>query len=197
MELDDFKQTWQSSQIKIKSKQEIMELIHNKSNGPVEALKRSFKKQIMLMGFMPLLIIATNFSNIDGILRSIIFWSYVAFCIAFVIYSYYNYLIVRRMEGMDGMVKTNLEEKIALLEKRLQWNAIGLRLVLLFFIILVEIVPYFQHYRLLEIWQSVHHVARVATYMLLFIIQYYAFRKASQHKFGNHIDYLKKLISHM
>src|SRR4051794_3653857 len=131
MELDDLKKTWKQTPVK-NINTDIMEILQHKSYGPVAALKRTFRKQIVLMFLLPFFLLATNADNILGVLTSILFWSYVAFCISIIVFAYYNYRIVNKMEGMDAMVKTNLEQQINSLEKRANWEVVSLRAVLLF-----------------------------------------------------------------
>jgi len=194
MELEELKQTWKQSEISTNKNLDIMELIHNKNYGPLAALKRAFLKEIRMMAIIPLILLLTNLNDIGGVLRSVMFWSYVAFCIGVVLFASYNYRIVGRMEEMDGVVKSNLEQQIHLLEKRLKWNIVGIRIAMLYFIILTEVIPYFQHYRSLELWHSISPVARFSTYAILLILQYFISRKVLQRKFGEHLAYLKELV---
>ena len=58
MELDDLKQPWkEADKNQKKQNKNIMELIQQKSYGPVAALKRSYRKQIIVMLLMPLLLL--------------------------------------------------------------------------------------------------------------------------------------------
>src|SRR5580765_768114 len=72
-------------------------------------------------------------------LSSVMYWTYVAFCIGLAAFYINNYIIANRMQRMDGILKENLEQQITLLETRMKWKIIGLRVVLLFFIVLVEV----------------------------------------------------------
>jgi hypothetical protein len=101
------------------------------------------------------------------------------------------------MEGMDGMVKSNLEQQIFLLETRLKQNIIGIRIALLFFIVLTEILPYFQNFRMLNTWHSLSPFIRFGAYTALLLFQYFVSRSVSQRKFGNHIAHLKELVNQM
>lgn len=197
MELDDLKNIWKQSPEKNNLNTDIMELIQHKSYGPVSALKKVFRKQIALMAIIPLVLLTTNINNVEGVLTSILFWSYVAFCIGVIVFAYYNYRIVSKMEGMDAMVKDNLEQQVSLLEKRMKWEILGLRCVLLFFILLVEIVPYIQHYRMLSYWHDLSPFIRFGAYSALFLLQFFMNRRISERKMGRHIAYLKRLVSEM
>jgi hypothetical protein len=197
MELDELKNKWSNTPSPISKNKNIMELIQQKNYGPMAELKKAFKKQIILMSIMPIILITTNFSHVEKTLTSMFFISYVIFCIGVILFSLYNYRIVQKMENMDGMVRTNLLQQINILETRLRMNLIGIRIVLLYFIILVEIVPYFQYFRMVEIWHTVHPVIRIAVYALLFLLQYYASRKFTERKFGRHLTHLKGLVKEM
>jgi len=197
MELDDLKNTWQQTPVIKNKNTDIMEILQHKSYGPVAALKRAFRKQIVLMFLIPLMLLATNSQDIHGVLTSILFWSYVAFCISIIAFAYYNYRIVSKMEGMDAMVKTNLEQQIHLLEKRAKWEVVGERGVLLFFIVLVEVLPYLQHYRMLDKWHNLPVAIRFGAYTVLLLLQYFLSKKIKERKVGRHLSYLKELVKEM
>ncbi|HUR30177.1 MAG TPA: hypothetical protein VMZ69_02025 [Saprospiraceae bacterium] len=197
MELEELKQSWDQTKIKKLKNTDIMELIQHQSNGPLAALKSAFIRQMRIMAIIPLMLLATNLNNITGVLTSIMFWSYVAFCIAWIISFYRNYLLVARMQRMDETVKGNIETQINIIERRLQQNLIYVRIAMIFFIVLAEVVPYIQYYRSLDLWHSIHPVIRFSVYAALLIIQYYASRRVSQHKFGNHLARLKEMVSDM
>jgi hypothetical protein len=197
MELDDLKENWKQTQIKKITNEKIMDLIQHKSYGPVAALKRTFKKEIRLMILLPLILILPNVDDINHVLTSVMFWSYVAFCIAVITLAYSNYQTVRKMEGMDGMVKSNLQQQIEILETRLRWNIIGVRIAFLFFILLTEVVPYFQHYRMLDKWHSLSPFIRFGTYAALLVLQYFTSRAVTERKYGSHLRYLKDLTKEM
>ncbi|MBC8173734.1 MAG: hypothetical protein H7X71_07505 [Chitinophagales bacterium] len=197
MELDDFKQTWNKSQIKSLLNHNIMETIQHKTYGPVAALKTGFKRQMILFGLMPSLLIMTNLNDVPGVLNNIMFQSYTVFCLIAVLFSFYNYQVVHKMEWMDGKVRPNLELQIRILETSLQWIIIGLRIALLYFVVLAEIVPYFNHYRMLDLWHNLNPLIRFSTYAILFTLQYFLSRKLNQRKFGDHLLYLKGVVKEM
>ena len=197
MELDDLKQTWKQTPIHKPVNTDIMELIQHKSYGPVTALKKSFSKQIKLMIVLPIFIFLTNLDDVPKVLTNIMFWSYIAFCLGLIIFSWFNYRIVQKMEVMDGIVKSNLEQQISILETRLKWHIIGVRLVFIFFMVLTEVLPYFQHYRMLDKWHSLSPFIRFSTYAGLLLLQYFSIRPILYRKFGQHLNYLKSLVREM
>ena len=174
-----------------------MELIRQKSYGPIAALKREFRKQILVMAILPLFLLLTNADDITRVLTSIMFWSYVAFCLGIIVFAWNNYRIADKMEKMDGIVKSNLEQQVNILETRLKRKIIALRAALIYFILLTEVVPYFQHYRMLDKWHSLSPLVRFGSYAGLLLLQYFFSAKIIRRKFGTHLNYLKDLVHEM
>ena len=197
MELDDLKQTWKQTPIHKPLNTDVMELILQKSYGPLAALKGAFRKQILMMSILPVFIFLTNLDDVHKVLTSVMFWSYIAFCIGIIIFSWFNYRIVQKMEGMDAMVKPNLEQQISILETRLKWHVNGVRIVFVFFMVLTEVVPYFQHYQILDKWHSLSPLIRFSAYAGLLLLQYFTIRPVLHRKFGQHLNYLKSLVKEM
>ena len=149
------------------------------------------------MIILPVIVFATNLDDVQKVLTNVMFWSYIAFCIGLILFSWFNYRLVCKMEGMDGLVKPNLEQQVSILETRLKWHITGVRMVFIFFIALTEVLPYFQHYRMLDKWHSLSPFIRFPAYAALLILQYFSIRPILQRKFGRHLDYLKGLVSEM
>ena len=197
MELDDLKQTWKQSETNKNINTDIMNMIQHKTYGPIAALKKEFRKQIIVMCLLPMLLIFTNLDDISKPLTSILFWAYVMLCAGIVVFAYFNYRIANRMSVMDESIKPNLEKQVNTLETRIQWKIIGLRIALIFLIVLTEIVPYIQHYRMLDKWHSLSPFIRFSSYAALLLFQYFVGRKVIYRKFGSHLAYLKDLIREM
>ena len=197
MELDDLKQTWKQPETNKNINTNIMNLIQNKTYGPVAALKKEFRKQIIVMILLPLFLIFTSLDDVSKPFTSILFWAYVLFCACVATFAYFNYRIANKMSIMDGEVKSNLEKQVNILETRIQWKIIGLRIALLVLIVLTEIVPYVQHYRMLDKWHSLSPFIRFGAYIGLFIVQYFVSGKVKQRKYGTHLAYLKELTKEM
>ena len=191
------KKNWKQNIPKKLANTDIMELIQHKSYGPIAALKKAYRRQIVLMSLLPFILLLGQMEDLSRPLTSVLFWVYVAFCIAVVIFASYNYRIVSNMEAMDAIVKDNLEQQINLLDTRMKNMVIGKRVVMLLLIVLTEILPYFQHYRMLDKWHSLNPLIRYGVYGLLFVWQYFADKWVLKRKFGEHIDYLKNLVKEM
>lgn len=197
MELDDLKKTWQETEPQKIKNTNIMELIHHKSYGPIAALKKAFRRQMLVMLLIPFLLLASNSDNLEAAYSSALFWSYVAFCIGIIIMSYNNYRTVKKMETMDGIVKANIKKQTTLLETRLSQIMIGGRIALLYFIVLLEVLPHFQHYRMLDKWHGLSPLIRYGSYAGFLVFQYFMSKRICKIKFGDHIAYLKSLVAEM
>jgi hypothetical protein len=197
MELDDLKQSWKETPVPTPANKNIMEMIQHKSYGPVAALKRGFRKQMIIMALMPFILLLTNASDISKPLTSVLYWSYVVVAIGVILVAYYNYRIADKMQDMNGMVKANLGQQVSLLQKMLRWKIIGLRIVFIFFIVLLEVLPYFQHYRMLDKWHSLPMLTRYAVYLGFLLFQYVMSPIILQRKFGRHLTYLQSLVKEM
>lgn len=161
------------------------------------ALKKAYQKQMMAMTLVAVFIVVTNLQHIDKTLTSALFWFYMLFGVGVVLFARRSYQLVEQMEGMDGAVKANLEKQIALLETRQRQNLIGIRVALLFFILLVEILPYFQYFHMLYTWTHLPLLTRLWAYLALFLFQYFISYRVSRRRFGQHIDRLKDLVQKM
>lgn len=197
MELDDLKQTWQQSQSTKPLNTNIMELIQQRSYGPLAALKKAFKKQIALMMIVPAYLIIIDKNDLNHLLQSVMLWYYIAFCLAVILFSYYNYLIVNKMERMDNLVKANVVQQVSILEARMKWKKTGLLIAFIVFILLLEIVPYFQHYRMLDKWHSVAPGIRYVSYVAFLVFQHFASIWVNKRRYGRHLEYLKELANEM
>jgi hypothetical protein len=197
MELDDLKTTWKQRDIKRQETQNIMELIHQKSRGPLASLKHAFRKQMVLVTVLMIAVSIPNAGKLETVPGFVLYFTWVAFCMAIILAFYINYSKTDKMENMDRPVKNNLEEYIVQLELRLKWQYIGKRLVVLLFILLLEILPLFYHARMLDKWHSVPPVIRFSSYALYLALLYFMSHRRQRRKFGRHLDHLKDLLNAM
>ena len=83
------------------------------------------------------------------------------------------------------------------MQTNLKRTVTGIRIALLYFIVLAEVLPYFQHYRMLDKWHAVSPVIRFSLYGGLLILQYFINKKMAERKYGRHLAYLKELAKEM
>ena len=194
MELDDLKKTWKQENQKQTKTPDIMELIHQKSRGPIASLKNSFRKQMIVVTALMSMVIATQAGNLDSTSSNLLFWTFIGFCLAMILTFYMNYRQTGKMEAMDEKVKNNLMKYVNMMEQRLRWQNIGARVVILFLILLLEIIPLYQHVRMLDTWNSLSPLIRFSSYAAYLVFQYYISRSVTRRKFGKHLDHLKHLL---
>ncbi|MDB5210070.1 MAG: hypothetical protein JWQ30_897 [Sediminibacterium sp.] len=198
MELFELKQQWKKTgSLPTTHNHNIMEMIRHNSNGPVAVLKQSYRRQAAIMLVLPIAMTLINLSNIGSALSSVLFWTYVAFCVAVAIYAGYNYRVVATLDETDSMVKQHLEKTIAVLETRMRQNVTGVKIALLIFIVLTEVLPYIQHFPTLDYWHGLSPFIRFGAYALLILSQHFSLRRMSYLKFGQHIERLKELVRQM
>jgi hypothetical protein len=197
MELDDLKTTWKQGDIKKQETQNIMELIQQKSRGPLASLKHAFRKQMILVTVLMIAVSIPNAGKLETVPGYVLYFTWVAFCMGIILAFYFNYRKTDKMENMDRPVKNNLEAYIVQLELRLKWQYIGKRLVVLLFILLLEILPLFYHARMLDKWHSVPPVIRFSSYVLYLVLLYFMSHRRQRRKFGKHVDHLKDLLNAM
>ncbi|MGZ3951339.1 MAG: hypothetical protein ACXVBZ_08080 [Flavisolibacter sp.] len=197
MELDDLKQAWNQQNKQSSQNQDIMELIHQKSKGPVASLKQAFMKQTRFFIFLMVAMIATQISNLDNTAALIFICTYILFCIGVAFFFYQNYRITSELDGMDGNVRSSLERYVTVLQQRLKWQRIGARIVLLIFVLLLEIVPFYFHGRMLDKWHSLPPAIRFNIYAAFLVIQYFVGRSLENRKFGQYLTYLKELTTEL
>ena len=101
-----------------------------------------------------------------------------------------------KLEG-EKQFEMHIREHELLLEKRKKWELMGIRGVLIFFIVLTEVVPYFQHSRMLDLWHSFSPIIRISSYVGLLLLQYLLNKRISERKLGVHLAHLKELVREM
>lgn len=197
MELDELKQSWKQSTENINlSNTNIMELIQNKSYGPIASLKRRFRKQLIILPVVVALL-AIQLSRHHAIFSDILFWCYVVICLLICGYFYFSYRLVSNMQCADCMVKANLEKQIHMLAKAYKWRLIVMRLLFIFFIVLLEVMLYFQQEPSLIKWYAQPLSVRLLCYAGLVVLFYVVSKLILNRKYGKHIRYLKELVQQM
>ncbi len=197
MELDDLKQSWTEAAKNIKPlNTNIMEIIQNKSDGPVAYLKKSFRKGLVLIPVVVSMLII-NLSRKHEIFSDGLFWFYIIFCSLMMLYFFYNYRLIHKMQYMDNFVKANLEKQVEILENGLKWRLVITRGAFLVFIVLVEVLMYYRQEPSLVKWYAQPLIVRLAVYAALIAAWYFITKFAFKYRFGKHIQNLKKLVHQM
>lgn len=197
MELDDFKSAWNKENKPSTQTQNITKMIQQQSKGPIASLKHASLKQMRFMLFLMVAMIATQIGNLDNIAARIFIGTYVVFCILVAVFFHFNYRLTDKLEGLHGDVKSNLENYVSVLSQRLKWQRLGVRAVMLVFIAMLEVLPYFLHGRMLDKWHSLSPAVRLASYAGFLLLQYVVGRSLQERKFGQHLSRLKELVKEL
>ena len=195
MELDDLKKAWQQEKKQSIQTPDIMQLIHQKSRGPIASLKKSFRKQMTVVAVLMTTVMIANGRQVESVPGQVLLYTYIAFCFAVILGFYQNYRLTQRMERMDQNVKENLEDYVDQLQKRLKWQYLGARLVVLVFILLLEILPLYFHARMLDRWHSVSPLIRFSAYAVYMLLVFFISRRVKERKFGQHLRHLKEVLT--
>lgn len=197
MELDDLKKPWQEATQNIKlSNTNIRDIIFNKSTGPAEKLKQAFKKRLIILPFVLLLLVNNTYKHHD-ILNDGLFWLYVCIWLILMGYFYYSYKVANRMQAADNMVKANLEKQVLTLEKLVTKRLLFVRVVLIVFFVCMELLMYFQQEPALVKWYARPFMLRLATYVGGVIFFYFFSGFFINKKYNALIQKLKELVNQM
>lgn len=197
MELDDLKQPWLESAKNIKPlNTNVMEIIQNKSYGPAAQLKRNFRKMIIIIPMVVTMLIVT-LSKKHDIFSDVLFWFYIVFISSMMLFFYYNYRLINKMQCMDCLVKSNLEKQVKTLENGFKWRMVIIRVAFIIFIVLLEVLMYYQQEPALAKWYGQPATVRMSAYAILITAWYFITKLIFRTKYGKHIQNLKNLVQQM
>jgi len=196
MELDDLKKSWKESTENIPPANNIMELIHNKSNGPLAILKKRFRKRLILLPLMVAFVII-NLSRHHAIFSDALFWCFIAFCIMMCGYFLFSYRLMHHFKYMETEVKANLERQVKTLEKIYRVRLIIIRAFSVLYIVLLEVLLYYNQEPSLVKWYAQPLFIRLSGYAAVLVILFFVSKYVLNHKYGRHIKYLKELVGQM
>lgn len=193
MELDDLKSAWNTDPTPTNTP-DIMDLIHQKSKGPIAALKTAYRRQRAIVIALMATFIASQAGKVDTLSGGLLFWTYIGGCLALFLSLSYSYRQSRALERRDGRMKDHLEQYVAALERRSARHQAGARIVFLLFVVLLEAIPHFESLRMLGKWHALSPWIRFPAYAAFLVFQYFLSRTLSHRRFGRHLDRLKGLL---
>jgi len=196
MELDDLKKPWKDSTDTIPLNNNILELIHHKSRGPLTILKKRFRRGLLLVPVAVAFLI-TNLSRHHAIFSDVLFWYFIAFCLMMCGYFFFSYRLIHHLQGMGGKVKANLEKQVAALEKVYKMRLIVVRILPVVFVILLEALLYYQQEPSLIKWYAQPLSTRLLSYAGALVTFFFISKYVLTYKYGKHINYLKELVRQM
>ena len=194
MELDDLKPAWKREDRTTKTTTDMTTLIHQKSRSPLASLQKGFRTQRIMFTTSMVVIVVTFSKYLSSLSSYIFFWTYIGLCLFVIAAFAVNSMQVRKMERMDNSVRENLERQVTLLEQRLNWQGILVRMAIILFIVLLEVIPHFQYIKMLNTWHDLPIGLRFLAYAGYLTLQYFLSRYVRKRKFGRHLDHLKALL---
>ena len=104
MELDDLKSTWKGKETKQQTP-DIMELIHQRSKGPLASLKHAFRRQMIAIAVLMIAVTISNAGLIETVPGYVLFFTYIGFCLA-VIAAFFIHYRRRNPNGVAVLIRS-------------------------------------------------------------------------------------------
>jgi hypothetical protein len=194
MDIDELKQRWQQADTNESVPgNSLRSFLRRPDRGPVAALKRNFRRQIIVL----LIVFALFLHELRErqIFHNVFFYWYLVCGLCLCIFFYVNLRLVKRLEKTDEALTAHIKIQVATLEKRMRWYRTFTRVAIVSLIILLEILPFYSGERMLQKWHAVEPVIRIAVYAGLLLFQYYVGRLIARRRYGKHLERLKKILN--
>ncbi|WP_347158533.1 hypothetical protein [Pontibacter chitinilyticus] len=173
-----------------------MEIIQNKSNGPIAQLKHRFRKQLIVLPLV-IALVTLNLSRHHDLFSDALFWFFVVIGLVMCGYFLFSYRLVSHIASMEGMVKTNLKKQVTTLERGYRVRMLVLRILPILFLALLELLLFLNQEPSLARWHAqplgIRLLCYAAVWSAFFLLTKYVLR----HKYGRHIQHLKELVAQM
>lgn len=194
MDLDQLKLKWQERAAHdLVPELNVTQMLRQPAKSALSALKRSFRKQIVLLAVLFLLIFY-QFRNKDLFINTF-FWWYLFVCLSLCLFFYANLRLVKRLERTDQPLTSHLLTQLSLIEKRMRWHRIFTRVAVIVLIILAETLPFFSDESMVLKWHAVDPLLRVVVYLAFILFQYFVGKRLAQKRYGQHLQRLKGLLN--
>jgi ABC-type multidrug transport system fused ATPase/permease subunit len=195
MELDDFKQDWKKSGEQFQTPHyNLNDLLVSQSSGPLSALKKKYKNQMILL---PLAAGLLGFvvAQKPILQQSAFIWFIIPVLLLLALMYYRDYRLVVNMEQTTTeSLKNSLRVNITLLNRNAKQQLHFTRIILVVFILILEATMYYQHTVDFNFWQEVLLPIRLVLYLLMLFIQPYVTTYFFNLSFGNYITRLQQLL---
>lgn len=195
MELDDLKDKWRNSDPThtSTSKQKIMELIQQKSHGPVAALKKAFRKQLLII---PTLAIGVVDALMNPSRRTDPFFSlFFGIVLLTGVFFAVAYITLHNMSKTDAPVVDQLKRQLRSLQDMMLFYRIISLAGVLMLVIFLEVFKHLWNGLPPAHWYQVGLWLRIPAYGALLFGAYIVFNRIFQKEYGKHLDEIKKSLS--
>ncbi|MDE1191187.1 MAG: hypothetical protein PW786_03485 [Arachidicoccus sp.] len=209
MELDDLKQAWQQQtpeDIDVRNDKNIIDMIQNKSYGPLASLKAKYERNFYLIAIIYGILII-EFSTLPGrwgrlihgnkFFSPLVLWLLLAISFASLINQIWCYVLVRKMQNTQTPIKLDLENNLSFINKSLNIQRIVGIITLVGICVVIEFVTYRQRNGDMKTWYNVSFYLRYLAYIGYVALGYFMNKYSYQRQFGKHIDYMKDMLRKM
>lgn len=195
MELDDFKQDWKKSGEQLQTPDyNLNDLLVSRSSGPLSALKKKYKNQVILL---PLAAGLLGFVMAQKpiLQQSAFIWFIIPVLLLLALMYYRDYrLIVNMEQTTTDSIKNSLQVNVNLLNRNAEQQLHFTRIILVGFVLILEATMYYQHTADFNFWREVLLPIRLALYALILFVQPYITKYFFKLSFGNYINRLQELF---
>jgi hypothetical protein len=194
MELDDLKESWKKDNEKSNLNLNIMELIQRKSGGPIEVLKKIFKKKFLVLTMVTCTLAMQNITLWNN---DLMMWLFIAFCGLIGGYYYTRYNLLDDMQTLDMAVSNNIQKQVITLEKGVAFHLAVLQVMPVVLAVALEILMYHHREPFFEDWYNQPVYLRAGCYIGLFGIFFIIKQYTIDRNFTRHIRHLKDLATQL
>jgi hypothetical protein len=197
MELDNFKKMMDASTSIYKPENNnIMELINNKSRGPLAKLERNLKSALFLFPLTALVFVAV-FINNSLAYHSLSMWLLLAILFIEFISSLFNYGIVKKLQRPTGNTKKNMIAKVRILGKDFKRHFVMNACLYVVMAVMLEIAMYYHIERNYEGWYGLPFLLRTICYIGFLIFQFFLKKYFYKKQFGQYFEELNNLVQQL
>jgi hypothetical protein len=205
MELDDLKQAWQQQTPKdtgVHNDKNIIDMVQNKSYGPLANLKEQFERNFFLIIIaygVFIFDIIMNTPHWQKIYDDFPFFVWIASLITIIsiVTLIWDYILIRKMQTTQEPLKNNIEHNLAFIDKSMKIQRWGGMLVLPLLFVMIEIIMHQHKNSNFKDWYNVPVYFRMLAYIACMALLYFWSRYLYKRKFGKHIDFMRDMLRKM
>jgi glucan phosphoethanolaminetransferase (alkaline phosphatase superfamily) len=190
MELDDFKNDWNTIGIQSGENDALLSLLKGNGKSPLALIQRKLK---FTMLFFPLALIAVGGSLLFGPFNLLMLVLFIILSIEF-IFAALNFRTVNHLTRMQGSVKENILNKMRIIKGRLTLYRVLHMLLYALLIVLLEISIYHSGNLEFEWWNKIHFLIRTGLYIIFLVFQYRV-KRSEYNEYARYMQQLNKLAN--
>jgi len=200
MELDNFKNSWNSISVDLNSKEfDVVSATKKEMESPLSDLKIMSKRQLITL---PLLIVflAVMTATVPDMKKQLLVWMAFIVLPLTTIYYYFNLKLINNLENSEGAVKNDFQRKVKQLISNNNLYLSLTRAAILILVVTTEILLQNNNMGLIpgiEIMKSLMLPLRLLIYAGVIAVHYVVSRYSFNLYFGQYLKRLKGLLAEM